>query len=184
MKPFQPVSVDGIEFDALIDEARDLNADIPDYPTDQGFDVSDTITNHPLLLNMTLAVTDTPVTWRLRHGARPGRSEQVLERLEQAYARRQLVTVITSKKTYSNMGITNIHIPRNLESGKSYKVTISFKQVRVTKSKTVSIPAEYGKSGGTGISAGSVSTGGGGGGGIGAVGKSPAYQQGFALFGG
>ena len=39
----QPVSVDDIEFDALIDSEEGYEADVPEYPTDKGFSVSDTI---------------------------------------------------------------------------------------------------------------------------------------------
>ena len=39
----QPVSVDDIEFDALIDSEEGYEADVPEYPTERGFSVSDTI---------------------------------------------------------------------------------------------------------------------------------------------
>ena len=39
----QPVSVDDIEFDALIDSEEGYEADVPEYPTEKGFSVSDTI---------------------------------------------------------------------------------------------------------------------------------------------
>ena len=38
-----PVSVDDIEFDALIDSEEGYEADVPEYPTEKGFSVSDTI---------------------------------------------------------------------------------------------------------------------------------------------
>jgi hypothetical protein len=177
-KATQPVSVDGIEFDALIEESREYTADIPDYPTEEGFDVSDTIILHPMALNMTLYLTDTPVTWRARHGTIPGRSETVIERLEQAYAKRQLITVVTTKKTYKNMGITSFQITRSKDIGYAYEIPLSLKEVRVTQTKMVSIPAEYGKSGATGTSAGNAGTGGGV---VGNLGKSDAYNRGFAL---
>ena len=62
----QPVSVDDIEFDALIDSEEGYEADVPEYPTEKGFSVSDTIVLKADTLNMTLYVTDTPVTWRER----------------------------------------------------------------------------------------------------------------------
>ena len=62
----QPVSVDDIEFDALIDSEEGYEADVPEYPTEKGFSVSDTIVLKADTLNMTLYVTDTPVTWRKR----------------------------------------------------------------------------------------------------------------------
>ena len=149
--------------------------------------VSDTIMLKPLMLNMTLFLSDTPVTWRLRLGAFPGRSDIVLARLERAYAKRQLVTVVTTSKTYKNMGITNIQISKSKEDGYAYQIPISLKEVHVTKTKTVDIPADYGKSGSTGVSAGNVSTGGTVGGlvgGAGGAGGSSAYNLGFSLFAG
>lgn len=68
----QPVSVDDIEFDALIDSEEGYEADVPEYPTEKGFSVSDTIVLKADTLNMTLYVTDTPVTWRERTGSGPG----------------------------------------------------------------------------------------------------------------
>ncbi len=43
----QPVSVDDIEFDALIDSEEGYEADVPEYPTEKGFSVSDTIVLKP-----------------------------------------------------------------------------------------------------------------------------------------
>lgn len=49
----QPVSVWGIEFDALIDETKNMTSTIPEYPVEEGFPVSDTIINDPLSVSMT-----------------------------------------------------------------------------------------------------------------------------------
>ena len=65
---FRPVSVAGIEFDALIDETKTLSASIPVYPVEEGFPVSDTIILDPLSVQMTLYISSTPVTWLYRHG--------------------------------------------------------------------------------------------------------------------
>lgn len=56
----QPVSINGIEFDALIDESRTLEATVPEYSVESGFSVSDAIILSPEKLDMTLFVTNTP----------------------------------------------------------------------------------------------------------------------------
>ena len=81
----QPVSVADIEFDALIDSEEGYEADVPEYPTEKGFSVSDTIVLKADTLNMTLYVTDTPVTWRERTGSGPGKTEGVVRRLKDLY---------------------------------------------------------------------------------------------------
>jgi hypothetical protein len=178
-KAVQPVAVDGIEFDALISSDHAFSADIPEYPVEIGFMVSDTIVIHPETLNMVLFLSDTPITWAGRLGSTKGRALDVIERLKQSYAKRQLVTVVTSENTYENMGITSFTISKSLDAGYAYQIPIAFKTVRVTQTKTVGIPASYGKSGTTGTSAGSAGTSK-----VPNLGKSDAYNRGYALFAG
>ena len=154
----QPASVDGIEFDALIDLSETWESDVPSYPTETGFVVSDTIILKPLTLSMTLFLSNMPVTWRERLGASPSRVHDVTKQLEELYFKKTPVTVITSDKTYRNMAITSLEISKTKETGASHEIPISFQEIRVTESRTTTIPDEYGKSGATGANAGMANT--------------------------
>lgn len=154
----QPVSINGIEFDALIDESLDLEAQVPEYPTEKGFSVSDNISLKPENLSMTLYVTDTPVTWRNRHGSGPGRVEGVVKQLKSLYFSKQVVTVVTSSEVYDSMAITNLSISKSSEVGYAREIPITLKKIVVTESSTVTIPDSYGKSGATGASGGTANT--------------------------
>ena len=77
----KPVSIAGIEFDALIEETKTLSATVPVYPVENGFPVSDTIILDPLRIQMTLYVTNTPVTWLYRHGSSKERVRRICEAL-------------------------------------------------------------------------------------------------------
>ncbi len=155
-KPTQPVSIAGIEFDALIDETKTLSADIPAYPTEEGFEVNDTIILKPIELSMTLFLTNTPVTWKSKGG--PSHVQDILKQLEDLYFEHKPVTVSTSERDYVNMGITGISIPKTIETGTSREITIDFQEIRTTESKTVTIPATIGNSGKTGVNAGTANT--------------------------
>lgn len=157
-KAKQPVSVGGIEFDALIDESRTLEATVPEYAVEEGFSVSDAIIQSPEVLTMTLYVTDTPVTWRNRHGSGPGRVELICKQIEELYFKSEPVTVVTSDRTYTNMAIESLTIGKSAEVGYAREIPISFKKIRVTSSQTTTIPASYGKSGDTGAAAGTANT--------------------------
>jgi len=154
----QPVSIDGIEFDALIDLSETWESDVPSYPTEAGFDVSDTIILRPLTLSMTLFLSDMPVTWRQRHGSNPMRVQEVIKRLEELYFKKTPVTVVTNDKTYRNMAIVSIKLTKTKETGQSREIPVSFQQIRVTESRTTTIPDSYGKSGATGANAGMANT--------------------------
>ena len=111
----QPVSVGGIEFDALIDSEENYESEVPEYPTEKGFKVSDTIVLKATVLNMTLFVTDTPVTWKGRLGSGPGKTEAVVKRLKEMYFKKLPVEVITSDAVYSNMAVTSLSIKKTAE---------------------------------------------------------------------
>ena len=125
-----PVSINGLEFDALIDQSRQLDATIPQYVTEQGFQISDSIIIEAETLSMTLYVTDTPVTWRGRHGL--GRTTDVCRQLESLYFSKTPVTVVTSDGTYTNMGIQSITFQKNPETGYAKEIPITLKKIRTT----------------------------------------------------
>ena len=170
----RPGSINGLEFDALIDESRTLEATVPEYSVESGFSVSDSVILSPEKLSMTLFITNTPVTWYRRHGASPTRVDSVVKQLEELYFAKEPVTIITSDATYTSMAIESVTISKGLETGYARQIPISFKKIRVTTAKTTTIPDSYGKSGKTAASAGtaSTSTDGSGGGSSGAGGSS------------
>ena len=129
----QPVSVDDIEFDALIDSEEGYEADVPEYPTEKGFSVSDTIVLKADTLNMTLYVTDTPVTWRERTGSGPGKTEGVVRRLKDLYFAKKILEVTTTDCVYSNMVITSMNIKKSVEVGYAREIPIAFKKIEVTE---------------------------------------------------
>lgn len=155
-KARQPVSVAGIEFDALISESRNYEASVPEYAVESGVMVSDDIILGSEKLDMTLYLTDTPVTWR-GHAGR-GRVEAVVQELEELYYSKSPVTVVTSEKTFTSMAITSMTISKTFENGYAREIPISFQKIRITSAKTTSIPASYGRSGKSQAAAGTANT--------------------------
>lgn len=161
MSKIEPVSIDGIEFDALITSTESLASDIPQYPVEDGYEVSDTMILKPLVLELTVFVSNTPVTHLQRFGGAENcktRVDDVVARLKKMRADKKLVTITTNDATYKNMGLENMSISKSLEVGYARQIPLSFKEVIVTSTQTVAIPAEYGKSGSTGASGGTAQT--------------------------
>lgn len=157
-KNLKPVSIWGIEFDALIDETKNLSATIPTYPVENGFPVSDTIILDPISLQMTLYVSNTPVTWLYRHGTSTDRVNKICDLLEQKWLQKQLAKIVTTEAIYKNMGITSISIKKSHDIGYAREISISAQKVLITKRKTVKIPSYVLKSGETKANAGTAST--------------------------
>ncbi|MEG1716199.1 MAG: hypothetical protein RR275_05265 [Lachnospiraceae bacterium] len=158
VKGLKPVTIAGIELDALISDDKSYQQDIPDYPTEEGYSVSDTIILKPITVSIVAYVANTPVTWSSRHGISSGRVNSVCKQLEQLYFSRKLVKVVTTDAIYTNMGITSMQITKSKELGNSRQISLSLKKVYVTKRKTVTIPSYILKSGETVANAGKATT--------------------------
>ena len=150
----QPVSVAGIEFPAMLDETQTFTSDIPEYPVETGFVISDNITLQPMELPLTLLLSDTPLTWR----GRVRSMSEAESMLKELYFSKVPFTVVTPSGTFESMGITSMQIKRSSENGYNKEVSLSLKQINVTSTKTAAIPDSYGKSGATGANAGTAST--------------------------
>lgn len=157
-KAKQPVSINGIEFDALISEDRSYEATVPEYAVEKGFSVSDAIILGAETLSMTLFVTNTPVTWFSRFGADQNRVERVCKQLEELFYASQPVTIVTSDRTYTNMAIENLTISKSVDVGYAREIPISFRKIRITQATTTTIPSSYGKSGASNAQAGTANT--------------------------
>lgn len=154
----KPVSVWGIEFDALIDETKTMTSTIPEYPVESGFPVSDTIINDPIQVSMTLYLSNTPVTWLYRHGTSKDRVKRICEMIEDKWGDKKLTKIVTSDTTYTNMGLTSISIKKSADIGYAREISISAKKVRKTKRKTVTVPSYVLKAGESKADAGKAAT--------------------------
>lgn len=154
----RPVSVAGIEFDALLEQELSYEATVPEYAVENGFAISDAILFGAETLSMTLCVTDTPVTWATRHGIVQGRADEICRQLRELYFKREAVEVITSEETFTDMAIESIAFSKSADAGYAREIPITFRKVRKTSATTTTIPASYGKSGSSGKSSGTAKT--------------------------
>lgn len=152
----QPVNIGGIECDALIHHELAMEAEIPDYPVEEGYSVQDTMILKPRTLSLTVVVTNTPITFRSHTS--PGRVQEVAARFQELYQSRQLITVTSAKGSFQNMGITSLSLPYDTSTKTSLEIPITLKEVLTTTAQTVTIPAEYGRGGDTGTTAGTANT--------------------------
>lgn len=155
-KAKQPVNIEGLEFDALIKESLTYEANIPEYPVEDGFMVQDAIMIKPLVLEMTLFLTNTPVTWANKFKNEVYRLERVLKSLEELYFSRRLCTIITTENTYQNMAISKMTITKSSKLGYAREIPIVFKKVRQTTFSSLSLSDTYLRAGITGVNSGNA----------------------------
>ena len=150
-----PASLGGVEFDCTISRERSYEADVPEYPVEDGYYVSDSILKKPLVIEVTAFITNMPVTWAKRHSGN-NRVKTVIDELLNIYLSGTLVRFVTPDKVYENMAITKLGIPED-EFLNAVEITTSLKEVTVTTAN-VMVVSSYDYSGSSADSAGSTAT--------------------------
>lgn len=159
MKAREPVSINGAEFDAVIERQEQMSATVPQYPTENGASISDNVALDAVELTMTLYLTATPITWASRHGSGEEHIDATCEKLRKQYASREPLEVVTSNQTYSNMVIKQMQFKKSEDIGMAMEIPITLTQVTTTSSEKVDIPAGLGKGGTTKKDTGRTGTG-------------------------
>ena len=139
----EPVDIDGITFDALIEKVATYESNVPQYPVEDGFEVSDAIITRPITLELVLIISNNPVTFLNRHGQDPARVQDVLSRLREKYFEREPMTVTTSNGTYENMAIVSFSDVEAESYGDAVELPISFQQIRYTERKTTEMSVRF-----------------------------------------
>lgn len=116
--------------DATISEDYQYTSRATNFPIEIGSQISDHIIKDPLRVSISGIVSDTPLSLL----ARSNRSIDAFNRLIRIYETREVVTVITGIKVYTNMCMTQLNVPRNVNSGQSLVFNLEFQQLKIDSS--------------------------------------------------
>lgn len=147
-----------VKFDVLMNESIERSAEVPQYPVEDGYKVSDSILISPLTISITALISNMPVTWKEKFRGQSYRTKTEVSKLIKLYEKRTLVTYNSRQKCYKNMAITSLTVPRTEEMTECVEISLTLQEVKVTKPKVVDIDASYMRSGTTGTSAGTAAT--------------------------
>lgn len=121
-----------VEFqaDLTLEESHERSAEVTENPIESGAVVSDHVITNPERLRLEGFVTDAPAAARERAA---GRTQGAFETLEQAWRNREPLTVVTGRKTYTDMIIVRLDMPRDRPS--SMRFTMEFQAVTIVESQ-------------------------------------------------
>ncbi len=141
----RPGKIDSLVLDAVIQETHSYTNTITSHPVETGFDVSDHSRPEPDKITLECVVTSTPLD-----GSDSQVDEQrvadALAKLDDLRMNGTLVTVVTSLKQYSSMGVESITVTRDVKTGAALKFTAALKFVRVVSNKLTKVAKSKSKS--------------------------------------
>lgn len=153
-----PVTVGNVKFDVLMNESIERSAEVPQYPVEDGYKVSDAILISPLTISITALISNMPVTWKNKFKGQSHRTKTEVNKLIKLYEKKTPVSYYNRQKRYKNMAITSLSIPKTEEMTECVEISLTLQEVKVTKPKVIDIDASYMRSGTTGTYAGTAAT--------------------------
>ena len=141
------IIIDDFLIDCSISENHTFDSDVTDYPVESGSNISDNIRPLPLVVEIEGVVSNTPIG--LIADNRRGRTNPDQSPADDAYDlfqrirdRRKPVTIMTSLRTYNDMALKGLSIPRG-ENMDAMRFRATFQQIQTVenvRSIRVSVP--------------------------------------------
>ena len=128
-----------LDFDATTQESHNHKVNWTSHPVESGIDVTDNAVIQPDELTLNCVISNTPLGLSLPIPDKALSGYETLLRLKDS---KRLVTVVTGLRVYTNMGITNVSVPRAQGDGQKLRFTVNFKEIRKVVSVEIEIPPE------------------------------------------
>jgi hypothetical protein len=142
--PREPTKIGVIEVDVMIESEFNLESEVSEYPVEDGFVISDNVTQKPIKLSLVVMISPMPVTWY--ENFKETAQDRVFNAVDELYwiwQRREPITIVTKLNVWENMVMTSCPIRRTKEDGIALKAAIDFVQIIKVDTKIEQIPAEY-----------------------------------------
>lgn len=157
--PTKIISIDGFPLDVSLSETHTMRSDVTEYPVESGANVSDHIRPLPFELSIEGLVSDIPLTnmGPLRpSGVR--HSQAAFEHIQKMWKAQKTVHIVTSLRTYENMAVLDVSVPRARDKTGGLWFTAQFRQIDIitnTRTRRTDTPrAQPGGGKGTGKATG------------------------------
>lgn len=153
-------AIGALVLDVSLTESHAAEVEVTEHPVETGANISDHARPKPETLVIEGLVSNTPlpapgdptqnVSLKDSRGQVIGQattsSKQDLSRAGEAYRdlldlknSSELLTVVTALRTYTNMKITNLTVPRDARTGQALRFSCTLKEVRLASSRTVTV---------------------------------------------
>ena len=135
-----------IELDAMLDESHEWSAEATSNPVEDGAPVTDHVIEQADKLTIRGVVTDAPLNASssilgfIGGGSADNKTQTVFDLLDTLIKKREVLTVYTKHKTYSDMVLTSVTIPRSASVGEAIEFNAEFIHIRKVATQTVDVP--------------------------------------------
>lgn len=141
--PSQLVMIANYLIDCSLNEEHAFESEVTDYPVESGSNITDNVRPKPIVVTMECLVSNTPIGFlaEARHPNREGATnpsepaDDCYELLQKIRDDRQPVSIRTSLRTFDNMVLKSLSVPRAPNRGDALRFTATFQQIQIVTNK-------------------------------------------------
>ncbi|HEY1815558.1 MAG TPA: hypothetical protein VGG74_24590 [Kofleriaceae bacterium] len=148
--PRRSIIVGGYTIDASIREVHTFESEVTQFPVEQGSPISDNVRPKPITVQLEGIVSDTPLPPIVQSrevevvGSGPGDDDSppsvdAIAALLAIRDAREPVPISTALKSYDNMALQNLEIPRDSTTGEALRFTATFVQIVIVTTTRASV---------------------------------------------
>lgn len=130
-------SVGTIVFDAVTNFDPKFSTKVTSFPVEDGAEISDHIINENPKFSLSAVISDASAGMNPEKGAMTERD--AYKDLLDVRDRRELVSLLTPRDTYSDLVLTEVGFPKAVGDGLSLKVELSFEKIRRVSSELTTV---------------------------------------------
>lgn len=131
------MSIGGLVFDAVLKTDHTSKVTATSHPVESGANISDHAFVEPKEISIEVGVSDCE-TGNGTFGS-GSRSLNAFNALMKLQASRQLITVVTRFKVYTNMLITSVSVPDDYTTMNSFKANLMLREIPIVSTSTVKV---------------------------------------------
>lgn len=131
-----PIQIGSYVIDASLTESHEFASEVTQYPVERGGAIADNIRPKPITVAIEGIVSDTPIgaITAKRHvgqdaDGKNAPSSEALAVLEAIRLAREPVTIVTTLRTFDDMVMTSLTVPRDAATGAALRFSATFQQI-------------------------------------------------------
>lgn len=143
--------VDHITVDVTLRESHDRQAEVTEFPVEEGADITDHRRLKPIALSMNGVITDSPNdvldvlagnTTGLVGSTAEKKSDDAYKKLNTLFESKTTLLITTRLKIYKNMVMTSFRIQHDPNTGNCLSFTAEMREIRFASTQFVAIPVD------------------------------------------
>lgn len=137
--PDRRVQIGAVLLDATIEERHEYSSQVTQHPIETGGFVTDHVYEDPRHVSINGEITESPVVFFSVFNGLSDRRVEAYDQLLALYRTRDVVTLVTGLKVYTDMVMKSFSVPRNQRTGRRLQFTAEFEEVRKAESEVVGV---------------------------------------------